>query len=505
MFGWRKKQDGFEWHDYVRTTILVRRAKRREKVDDARQAAVDGLKDAGAAAAQGLHNAKGAAADGLRRAGRKGQELGASGASGLVGLALLALINLKRLSRRFAQALKVGWLKISTDGVDLAATLAMPLLSHLADRRTRIIVGAVGIAATIAFAYRTFSFGLDTRAAFAGLIALFTLIPAFLAERHRSDATRRQGATNASLSPRLVLPVLAWGGFAAVLVLGVGSLLKSNDMPLTAAVTGLSAPSNSSKQTRSGHRLPPPPQRQSPNVLRGRAHALTGDTLRIANRIFQLADIEAPERDQTCEHANGRSWRCGEAARSALNRLIGRSAITCTIDNIEANGIASGNCTIGDRDIARELVRAGNVFAEAGFLPGYLMLRMKRATIAAGSGTAKPNDPNRSEPQRGKQPRKTHQAPARSRGASTQAKNSTSCHGCAAMKGFVYARLAASDGSAAKLKLANRVGGFPAPLEVAQTPRQANTLPGFKMPSGSKACFIDLIIATPSAPNSFSR
>ncbi|MCB1527665.1 MAG: thermonuclease family protein [Hyphomicrobiaceae bacterium] len=367
MFGWRKKQDGFEWHDYVRTTILVRRAKRREKVDDARQAAVDGLKDAGAAAAQGLHNAKGAAADGLRRAGRKGQELGASGASGLVGLALLALINLKRLSRRFAQALKVGWLKISTDGVDLAATLAMPLLSHLADRRTRIIVGAVGIAATIAFAYRTFSFGLDTRAAFAGLIALFTLIPAFLAERHRSDATRRQGATNASLSPRLVLPVLAWGGFAAVLVLGVGSLLKSNDMPLTAAVTGLSAPSNSSKQTRSGHRLPPPPQRQSPNVLRGRAHALTGDTLRIANRIFQLADIEAPERDQTCEHANGRSWRCGEAARSALNRLIGRSAITCTIDNIEANGIASGNCTIGDRDIARELVRAGNVFAEAGF------------------------------------------------------------------------------------------------------------------------------------------
>ena len=54
MFGWRKKQDGFEWHDYVRTTILVRRAKRREKVDDARQAAVDGLKDAGAAAAQGL-------------------------------------------------------------------------------------------------------------------------------------------------------------------------------------------------------------------------------------------------------------------------------------------------------------------------------------------------------------------------------------------------------------------------------------------------------------------
>lgn len=73
MFGWRKKRDGFEWHDYVRTTILVRRAKRRQKVDDARAAAVDGLKDAGAAAAHGLNEAKGAAAEGFRRAGEMGQ------------------------------------------------------------------------------------------------------------------------------------------------------------------------------------------------------------------------------------------------------------------------------------------------------------------------------------------------------------------------------------------------------------------------------------------------
>ena len=44
MLGWRKKREGFEWHDYVRTTILVRRANRRQKVDDARKAAAEGLK-----------------------------------------------------------------------------------------------------------------------------------------------------------------------------------------------------------------------------------------------------------------------------------------------------------------------------------------------------------------------------------------------------------------------------------------------------------------------------
>ena len=39
MFGWRKRNQGFEWRQYVRTTILVRRQQRREKLDEVRQAA----------------------------------------------------------------------------------------------------------------------------------------------------------------------------------------------------------------------------------------------------------------------------------------------------------------------------------------------------------------------------------------------------------------------------------------------------------------------------------
>ena len=37
MFGWRKRNDGFEWREYVRTTILVRRRNRRERVGEAAQ------------------------------------------------------------------------------------------------------------------------------------------------------------------------------------------------------------------------------------------------------------------------------------------------------------------------------------------------------------------------------------------------------------------------------------------------------------------------------------
>ncbi len=45
MFGWRRRSEGFEWHEYVRTTILVRRADRQRKVDDVRMAALAKAKD----------------------------------------------------------------------------------------------------------------------------------------------------------------------------------------------------------------------------------------------------------------------------------------------------------------------------------------------------------------------------------------------------------------------------------------------------------------------------
>ncbi|MEQ1651503.1 MAG: thermonuclease family protein [Hyphomicrobium sp.] len=53
MFGWRRRSEGFEWREYVRTTVLVRRADRQRKIDDVRMAAVNKVidtKDRGVAA-----------------------------------------------------------------------------------------------------------------------------------------------------------------------------------------------------------------------------------------------------------------------------------------------------------------------------------------------------------------------------------------------------------------------------------------------------------------------
>ena len=52
LFFWRKRNAGFEWHKYVRTTIKLRRDARREKADMLKRQAADGVKAAGAVAGE---------------------------------------------------------------------------------------------------------------------------------------------------------------------------------------------------------------------------------------------------------------------------------------------------------------------------------------------------------------------------------------------------------------------------------------------------------------------
>ncbi len=376
MLGWRKKRDGFEWHEYVRTTILVRRAKRRQKVVDAHAAAVHGLKDAGAAAAHGLNEAKGAAAEGLRRGGQMGLAMGASGLSTAIGLMQRlgsAIRQLAATSLTFSAAVLrtlAAFMKQS------AATLSAPLLERLADRRTRTLVGAVGVAALLAMAYRIWIIGFDTRAVFAMLLALLTLGPSLLAESQRDDVTQRltsrkanasaaaSAPTHAPVSMKLLRPVVVWGGLAALVVFGIGAMIDPDGpqpLPSTAIITQTAA-------------IPTPKRPQTPDSIRGHARAITGDTLRIARTLVKLNHIAAPETAQTCKRPDGRAWRCGMTARSALAHLVAGTRITCTLTAHEAGAIAHGDCKKGEADLAATLVRDGNVFAETGFFARHASL-----------------------------------------------------------------------------------------------------------------------------------
>jgi endonuclease YncB( thermonuclease family) len=92
MFGWRRRSEGFEWREYVRTTVLVRRADRQRRVEDARMAAhakVKEQKDRGVEAGKAGLNAAGSAAG--KAAVVAGQ--GARAAARLSGTAIAAVFS----------------------------------------------------------------------------------------------------------------------------------------------------------------------------------------------------------------------------------------------------------------------------------------------------------------------------------------------------------------------------------------------------------------------------
>lgn len=91
MFGWRKKSEGFEWQEYVRTTILVRRADRQKRLDDARLAALAAVKDTAdrgiEAGKEQVQAVRQGAADIMRNAGRAAGNAAIGGAYAAAGLA----------------------------------------------------------------------------------------------------------------------------------------------------------------------------------------------------------------------------------------------------------------------------------------------------------------------------------------------------------------------------------------------------------------------------------
>lgn len=83
LFGWRKRSEGFEWREYVRTTILVRRADRQKRLDDARLAALAKVKDAKDRGVDAGLAGVGAVRDGAAAAGqRAGQAIAGAAVAG---------------------------------------------------------------------------------------------------------------------------------------------------------------------------------------------------------------------------------------------------------------------------------------------------------------------------------------------------------------------------------------------------------------------------------------
>ncbi len=380
MFGWRKKRDGFEWRGYVRTTILVKRKKRREKLDDAKQAALDGLAEAGRAGRVAGQKGVEAAKQGIGAAGREAKVVGSNLGEKLIQGAKAAGAKIGSGAKSAGEAARAGaqragagaWKFGRSAGGRIGSVSAQGfsgLSNGLAaagrsmSPRIGLPLVIAGLAAAIGAVSRIYQTGPDSiglgAAALAFILLAIAALPVaagrsslahpFSTRRYDPDAPAEATAGGSSK---------AIAGFAAIAaaVIAVG---------LIGGIVWLAAPSVGRLAT--GVATPLAPS----EPIKGKAVSLTGDSMRIGENIVLLAGIESPEAKQSCKDKRGRSWRCGRSALNALRRITGSKTIVCTVKSTDTTGRKVADCLAGDKNIAVELVRKGHVFAKSGLFSSY--------------------------------------------------------------------------------------------------------------------------------------
>jgi endonuclease YncB( thermonuclease family) len=88
-------------------------------------------------------------------------------------------------------------------------------------------------------------------------------------------------------------------------------------------------------------------------------------TLAIDGQRLRLADIDTPEKAQTCRDAGQAAYDCGIEASRALAVIIAGRAVRCSGERRDFYRRPLVVCMIGDLDIGRELVRIGWALAPA--------------------------------------------------------------------------------------------------------------------------------------------
>lgn len=361
MFPWRKRNEGFEWREYVRTTILVRRGDRRRRIEEAKAAAVADLKQAGRKGAD-------AAGQGLRGAGR----LSVSAASGLAALPG----RIFRVLSPILGPVFAGVAGVCVSGQQRLFGLLEPAFVVLRRREIRLPLMLFGTIATIGAVVRYLRHGFDHEVTYAAIIAavalVLTALPAY-ADGARLHLVRRarNGLSSLGLSaPSLTrADAMRPGVIRGGVVMGLVAILAGS---LWYAWTLIPSVGPTLAMTKDG------------SAIEGSAVAVSGDRLRIAGRVISLAGIEAPEREQTCQRPRTGTWRCGDAARSVLDRMVRGGRVSCVVDGSAESGPVEGHCSVNGEDIAANLVKGGHAFATPGVFSKYASLESEAQSANIG-------------------------------------------------------------------------------------------------------------------------
>lgn len=103
---------------------------------------------------------------------------------------------------------------------------------------------------------------------------------------------------------------------------------------------------------------------------------IDGDTIIIADKVVDIAGLDAPELGQQCRH-NGSFWDCGMSAAMQLRKYFVMAPFTvhCWPGDQERAGKADDfpvvECGIGERDVAAAMISDGEALPVAGYSHRY--------------------------------------------------------------------------------------------------------------------------------------
>ncbi len=115
----------------------------------------------------------------------------------------------------------------------------------------------------------------------------------------------------------------------------------------------------------------------------GKPRVIDGDTIEVADQRIRLHGIDAPESRQLC-HRDGKPWRCGGDATSALTEMIGRRPVNCEeLDRDRYKRIVA-KCAVEGVDLGEWMVSQG--WAVAYYLYSYEYSRAEQRAKSARRG-----------------------------------------------------------------------------------------------------------------------